>query len=92
MWYLTTLVDSNTSTNFDISDAVDNILPAIAQQYDDQVADGKIKPVELSSITDMLDFNGDGGDVRIGETSMMASLSQLKSATYTHRRSAENRK
>lgn len=83
LWYLTTLVDSNTSTNFDISDAVDNILPAIAQQYDDQVADGKIKPVELSSITDMLDFNGDGGDVRIGETSMMASLSQLKSATYT---------
>ena len=42
LWYLTTLVDSNTSTNFDISDAVDNILPAIAQQYDDQVADGKI--------------------------------------------------
>lgn len=83
LWYLTTLVDSNTSTNFDISDAVDNILPAIAQQYDDQVADGKIKPVELSSITDMLDFNGDGGHVRIGETSMMASLSQLKSATYT---------
>ncbi len=75
--------NSNTSTNFDISDAVDNILPAIAQQYDDQVADGKIKPVRTSSITDMLDFNGAGGHVRIGETSMMASLSQLKSATYT---------